>query len=145
MPKHVALGLTMRHMTGSSSLIGILYGFGHLVSHSDVLEHDTARANKQLCTDNIVPEGFLKKIPTTVIWDNNEFREEMRSGEGTTHNTNDLLVQRIRCVDDGTQNQGSHSHGKSWKKSCHGKSWKLKKINKVMETEQSCKKSHGIC
>ena len=103
MPKHVALGLPMRHMTGSSSLIGILNGFGHLVSHSVVLEHDTARANKQLCTDNIVPEVFIKKIQTTVIWDNNEFREETPSGEGTTHNTNGLLVQRIGCVDDGTE------------------------------------------
>ena len=104
MPKHVSLGLTMRHMTGSSSLIGILYWFGHLVSHSGVLEHDTARANKQLCTDNIVPEGFIKKIPTTVIWDNNEFRKEIPSGKGTTHTTNGLLVQIIGCVDDGTQN-----------------------------------------
>ena len=43
MPKHVALGLTMRHMTGSSSLIGIFNGLGHSVSHSGVLEHDTAR------------------------------------------------------------------------------------------------------
>ena len=103
MPKHVALGLTMRHMTGSSSLIGIFNGFGHLVSLSGVLEHDTARTNKQLCTGNIVPEGFIKKIPTTVIWDNNEFREEMPSGEGTTHNTNGLLVQRIGCLDDGTE------------------------------------------
>ena len=103
MPNHVALGLTMRHMIGSSSLIGILNGFGHLVSHSGVLEHDTARANKQLCTDNIVPEGFIKKIPTTVIWDNNEFREVTPSGEGTTHNTNGLRVQRIGCVDDGTE------------------------------------------
>ena len=53
--------------------------------------------------DNIVPEGFIKKIPTTVIWDNNDFREETPSGEGTTHTTNDLLVQRIGCVDDGTE------------------------------------------
>ena len=63
MPKHVALGLTMRHMTGSSSLIGIFNGFGHFVSHSCVLEHDTARANEQLCTDNIVPEGVYKENP----------------------------------------------------------------------------------
>ena len=27
----------------------------------------------------------------------------MSSGEGTTHNTNGLLVQRIWCVDDGTE------------------------------------------
>ena len=43
MPKDVALGLTMQHITGSSSLIGILNGLGHSVSHSGVLEHDTAR------------------------------------------------------------------------------------------------------
>ena len=103
MPKHVTLGLTMRHMTGSSSIIGILNGLGHSVSHSAVLEHDTALANKKLCTDNIVPKGFIKKIPTTVIWDNNDFREETPSGEGTTHNTNGLLVQRIGCVDDSTE------------------------------------------
>ena len=90
-------------MTGSSSLIGIWNRFGHLVFHSGVLEHDTVRENKQECTDTIVPEGFIKKIPTTVIWDNNEFREETPSGEGTTHNTNGLLVQRIGCVDDGTE------------------------------------------
>ena len=58
MPKHVTLGLTMRHMTGSSSLIGILNGLGHSVYHSAVLEHDTALANKQLCTDNIVAEEY---------------------------------------------------------------------------------------
>ena len=73
------------------------------MSHSVVLEHDTTLANKQLCTDNIVPEGFIKKIPTTVIWDNNDFREETPSGEGTTDNTNGLLVLRIGCVDDGTE------------------------------------------
>ena len=37
--------LTMRHITGSSSIICIFYGLGHSVSHSAVLEHDTALAN----------------------------------------------------------------------------------------------------
>ena len=46
------------------------------MSHSGVLEHDTARATMQLCTDNTVLEGFITKIPTTVICDNNEFRED---------------------------------------------------------------------
>ena len=94
-------------ITGSADVvecgIGILNGLGHSVSHSAVLEHDTALANKKLCTDNIVPEGFIKNIPTTVIWDNNDFREETPSGDGTTYNTNGFLVQRIGCVDDGTE------------------------------------------
>ena len=95
MSKHVVLGLTMRHMTGSSSLIGILNGF---VSFRCAWAWYSS--GKQA---SIVPEGFIKKIPTTVIWDNNEFREETPSGEGTTHTTNGLLVQRIGCVDDGTE------------------------------------------
>ena len=102
MLKHVAFGLTMRHMTGSSRLIGIFNGFAHLVSHSGVLEHDIDRI-QQVCTENIVPEGFIKRIPTTVIRDNNELREVTPSGEGTTYNTNGLLIQRIGCVDDGTE------------------------------------------
>ena len=73
------------------------------MSHSAVLEHDAALGNKQLCTDNIVPEALRKKIPTTVIWDNNDFREETPSDGGTTHNTNGLLVLRIGYVDDGTE------------------------------------------
>ena len=98
-PKHVALGLTMRHMTGSSINIGILNGLGHSVSHSAVLEHDTTLANKQVCSNIIVPEGFIRKIPTKVIRDNNYFREKAPSGEDITHNTHGLLVQRIGCVD----------------------------------------------
>ena len=56
----------------------------------------------RFCTYNIVPEVFIKKIPTSVIWDKNDFREETPSNEGTTHNTNGLLFQRIGCVDDDT-------------------------------------------
>ena len=65
MHKHVALGLTMRNMNGSSNLIGILNGLGHSVSHSTVLEHDTALAKKQLCTEFIVPEWLIKITMTS--------------------------------------------------------------------------------
>ena len=60
--KHVALDLTMKYMDWSSRLIGILIGLGHSVSHSAMLEHDTTLAKKQLCSDKIVPVGFMKKI-----------------------------------------------------------------------------------
>ena len=40
-PKHLALGMAVRHITGSSKLIGLLNGLGHSVSHSSVLQHDT--------------------------------------------------------------------------------------------------------
>ena len=42
MPKHVALGMAVRHLSGSAQIVGLLNGFGYSVSHSFVLEHDTA-------------------------------------------------------------------------------------------------------
>ena len=61
MSKHVALGLTMRHMTGSSSIIGILNGLGHSVSDSVVMvlnpfhvltvSPSISQKNKKRCVD----------------------------------------------------------------------------------------------
>lgn len=80
MPKHLALGMTLRHMTGSSKLQQLLNGFGHCVSHSDSLEHDTALATQQLQLGNGVPPGFVSGTFTTLVWDNNDFGEETLTG-----------------------------------------------------------------
>ncbi|XP_070569267.1 uncharacterized protein [Ptychodera flava] len=92
-PKHLSLGMAVRHVTGSSSLIGLLNGLGHCVSHSKVLEHDTALAIQQLHGDGL-PPGFCQEVFTTLVWDNNDFGEETLSGKGTTHNTNGIIIQR---------------------------------------------------
>ncbi|XP_071847519.1 uncharacterized protein [Apostichopus japonicus] len=94
MPKHAALAMTVRHLTGSAKLIGLLNGFGHASSHSVILEHDTALAQKQLDMGPINLPPFIKQREfTTLIWDNNDFGEETLSGSGTTHNTNGIVVQ----------------------------------------------------
>ena len=67
--------LPLRFMNGSFSIIGILNGLGNSMSHSAVLQHDTTLAKKQLWSDSMVPEGFIKKITTTVICDNIYFCE----------------------------------------------------------------------
>ncbi|XP_070571877.1 uncharacterized protein [Ptychodera flava] len=92
-PKHLSLGMAVRHVTGSSSLIGLLNGLGHCVSHSKVLEHDTALAIQQLHGDGL-PPGFCQEVFATLVWDNNDFGEETLSGKGTTHNTNGIVIQR---------------------------------------------------
>ncbi|XP_038062706.1 uncharacterized protein LOC119733191 [Patiria miniata] len=43
-PKHLSLAMTLRHLSGSSQLIGLMNGLGYCVSHSVALEHDTALA-----------------------------------------------------------------------------------------------------
>lgn len=61
-PKHMALGMTLRHWTGSSTVIDLLNGLGHSVSHSAVLEHDTALATMQLNKHDILPAGWCNRL-----------------------------------------------------------------------------------
>ena len=41
-PKHLLLGMSLRHITGSSKVVTFLYHLGHCVSHSTLLELETA-------------------------------------------------------------------------------------------------------
>eukprot|EP00057_Strongylocentrotus_purpuratus_P019489 XP_011673963.1 PREDICTED: uncharacterized protein LOC105442958 [Strongylocentrotus purpuratus] len=95
MPKHSALAMSVRHLTGSAQLIGLLNGLGHCSSNSQVLEHDTALAQLQIQRgENFIPPNILPSVHTTLVWDNNDFGEETLSGKGTTHNTNGIILQR---------------------------------------------------
>lgn len=94
MPKHMSLAMAIRHLSGSAQLIGLLNGFGHTVSNSVVLNHDTALAeNEMMRGEDALPSTMQPERPTTIVWDNNDFREETASGHGTTHNTNGIVIQ----------------------------------------------------
>lgn len=67
--------------SGSSKLQHLLNSFGHCVSHSVTLEHDTALAVKQLKETSDIPAGFFEEKFTTLVWDNNDFGEETLTGE----------------------------------------------------------------
>ena len=94
MPKHMSLAMAVRHLSGSAQLIGLLIGFGHSVSHSVVLNHDTALAEQEMMKgDDAMPSTIQTGQPITIVWDNNDFGEETASGHGTTHNTNGIIIQ----------------------------------------------------
>ena len=98
MPKHVALGMAVRHLSGSAQLVGLLNGFGYSVSHSFVLGHDIALAQQEVERGSIaLPSCIQTGKHTTLVWDNNDFGEETLSGKGTTHNTNGIAVQHAQC------------------------------------------------
>jgi hypothetical protein len=80
-PKSIALAMALRQLTGSASVISLLSGLDHCMSHSFVLCHET-------------PPGFVRDVPTTTPWDNDDFSEETTSGKGTTHITGGIIIQR---------------------------------------------------
>ena len=54
-PKSIALAMALRQMTGSASVIYLLSGLGHCMSHSYVLSHETALAQLNISNDSTVP------------------------------------------------------------------------------------------
>ena len=58
------------------------------------MNHDTALANQEVRRGvDALPLSIQPRIPTTIVWDNNDFGEESLSGHGTTHNTNGIVIQ----------------------------------------------------
>jgi hypothetical protein len=92
--KSLALGMTVRQITGSVRLLRILHGLGHTASVATVYKHDTALAiASNRGQDIIIPRNINPGMFATVVWDNNDFNEETVSGKGTTHVANGIMLQ----------------------------------------------------
>ena len=97
LPKHMLLGITLRHLTGSAELITIMNRYGHCQSYPLVLELETAMAQQVTQQDSILPSNItpaLNKV-SHLCWDNFDINEETPSGTGTTHVTHGILIQEV--------------------------------------------------
>jgi hypothetical protein len=92
-PKSMALGMTIKHWTGSSRLIQLMNKLGHCVSPTTVKRLETALAQLQLELSEECPYKLQNGAPTIFVADNIDFSEETISGHGTTHHTNCLAIQ----------------------------------------------------
>ncbi len=90
-PKSLALAMTVRQMTGCSSLIKILSGLGHCVSLSSAMAYDSAIAQATINTSNIIPRKFVAKEYVNLVYDNIDFGEEISK---QTYVTNGIITQR---------------------------------------------------
>lgn len=95
MAKHVLLGMSLRHLTGSATVITMLNRFGHCQSYCKVLELDTAIAYQIQNSDSLLPSNITMNGNEFchMCWDNFDINEETPSGAGTTHTTHGILIQ----------------------------------------------------
>ena len=90
-PKHVSLGMSVRHIKGSKQLITLLNRMGHCSSYDEIETVDTALAREILA----MTESYGVVIPTNIspgpfihaTCDNNDVNEETLDGKNTTHAT----------------------------------------------------------
>ena len=91
--KAISLGVTVRQITGSQRVTQVLNQFDHCCSPDVLYKHDSV-LTESISTDEVfIPRNISENIPTTVVWDNNDFSEETLSGKGTTHVANGIIIQ----------------------------------------------------
>lgn len=91
--KHLSLGLTLKHLTGSSRVVNLINKYGHCASDETIRRYTTALALNRLQSIDQIPNGFSSGKSTILVWDNNDFSESTLTGAGTTHHTNGIMVQ----------------------------------------------------
>ena len=59
-PKHIALAMTVRHLTGNAELISIMNHLGHCLSHVSVLKIENAIYRRVFFSSKIIPPSIFK-------------------------------------------------------------------------------------
>lgn len=81
-PKHIVLRMTLHHLFRSKKLITLLNSFGDTIAYSQVLEWETALAERKMhdevCIDEL-PACIDRSKPFSHVVDNNDLNEEART------------------------------------------------------------------
>ena len=96
-PKHLLLGLSLHHLTGSAQIITILNRYGHCCFYPVILELETGMAHQVKCRDSVLSYNISAtgNLVANLCWDNFDLNEETTSGLGTTYSTYDILIQKV--------------------------------------------------
>ena len=95
--KHIALGMSIKSMTGSKTVTNFLNRFGHCVSNEKVRRIDMGLESTINQTDSLVPNKIQKGKDTSIgtAWDNFDINLETLSGANTIHHTYGICYQNI--------------------------------------------------
>ncbi|CAB4036858.1 Hypothetical predicted protein [Paramuricea clavata] len=93
-PKSLSLGILIRELTGSAEVINVFNYLGHCASYDTVIRHETALATIQSNNQSFVTSDMVKNQHTVLVFDNQDYNEETKSGKGQTHIAAGIAVQR---------------------------------------------------
>ena len=95
--KHISLGVSLHHVTGSADVVAMLNRYGHCISYTKLLEVETAAAHHVVRLDNVLPTSIVPdgSVFSQTCWDNFDVLEETLSGAGTTHSTHGIVIQEL--------------------------------------------------
>ena len=95
--KHLSLGLALKSMTGSKSVVSLLNRFGHCIGDETVRRMDMSFEEAVNQNDTILPSHIQisPNLSTGLAWDNFDINIETLSGANTIHHTYGICYQNI--------------------------------------------------
>lgn len=132
--KHLSLGLALKSMTASKSVITLLNRHGHCASNETLRRLDMGVQESIVAKNNsYVPDG-IKKVQglcTGLAWDNFDMNIETLSGSGTIHHTYGIAYQNFSHQTNVPLAQNITTNSSSESK-------KRKHFSKVSESNNQC-------
>ena len=89
LPKHIGLGMSVKHLTGSKQLVTLLNRMGHCSSYDEIEQVETSLANESLAKADvsgvIIPTNINPGAFIHMAADNNGINEETIDGKNPRH------------------------------------------------------------
>lgn len=97
-PKHLLLGVTLKHLTGSTKIVTLVNRMGRCSSYKQVLDLENSMALKTFSTSSVLPNNInsMGNKFSHFCFDNFDVIEETPSGAGTTHSTHGIVNQELK-------------------------------------------------
>ena len=97
-PKHIGIGVTVKHLTGSKEVVKLLNRFGHSISYEEVIKLEKSLVQETLLdydgSSHLIPSNIVAGKFIQAAADNLDFNEQTLDGKNTTHATTLVLYQR---------------------------------------------------
>ena len=99
LPKHILLGMTLRHLFRSAELTVILNRFGHIPDYCFLLELESALAkamdqSSHLLTNNIIRNATCKTVFHSDFDNFDQYTNEL-TGAGSVHRAHGIMLQEL--------------------------------------------------
>ena len=105
--KHVALGMSVKSVTGSKKMVEVLNRFGHCLNYNKLEELETATTEKIQDRQLTCPEGTVVGSPMGLAFDNFDELTQTLSGTDSLHDTMGILYQNIPDAESSHPDVGS--------------------------------------
>ena len=95
--KHISLGVALKSIKGSKSLVNLVNRFGHCISNEKVRRIDIGMESSLTSSNHRVSDRITKtpELYTELAWDNFDVNLETLSGDDSVDHTYGICYQNI--------------------------------------------------